>query len=393
MASSAKAQRNAAIWQAGYLNDKTQEANNYLQNYYGLAAQNVAGGYDAAMQTTQDYLGGQLDALGQGYQTATGAINDNYGQARSDVTSTSAAGRDALQAGYDTATGAINTGLNQSLAALGTGYGTATDAVNRGISGLQTWVDNGTAASNMYQNALGLNGAEGNTAAESTFQAGPGFEWKVDQTTDAAARKASALGLTASGNTLTALGTLGFNLANQEYDSWLNRLNGVSTTGLTAAQGQQSGYNNLANLATNYGQNQSNLYTGAATNLSNLATGLGTSLNSNYANEGSQLSSLGQNQGNQLSTLASNYGSNVSSALGTAGNQIASAQEAKGNNLGTLYQNLGTGQSNNIMISAGTIANTGAQAMAASNSSNQLNNALGAVGTGLNLATTIAGLF
>ncbi len=62
-------------------------------------------------------------------------------------------------------------------------------------------------ATSLALDALGVNGADGNTRATQAFQAGPGYQWQVDQATDAAARKAAALGIAGSGNTLAEIGT------------------------------------------------------------------------------------------------------------------------------------------------------------------------------------------
>jgi hypothetical protein len=120
--------------------------------------------------------------------------------------------------------------------------------LDRGIINFQPWVDSGKAANGMYSNALGLNGAAGNEAATGAFQAGPGYQFAVDQSLQAALRGASAGGNIASGNTLAALQDRGNGLADQEFGSWLDRLNGQSQVGLGAAGQQQQGYNNSAGL-------------------------------------------------------------------------------------------------------------------------------------------------
>ena len=200
-----------------------------------------------------------LDALGSGYQAA----KDSYDKYQTKTL-------DALGSAY-------TTGRND----LSQGYGQAANDVRTGIEGLNPWVERGNQAGAMYGNALGLNGAAGNQAATSAFQAGPGYEWQRDQAVDGAARKANALGISASGNTLDAITRLGSNLANQEYGSWLDRLNGVNTQGQAAATSQLGGYQNLgalaaqggaaqATLAQNYGQNQAAAFNDAGKTLATL---------------------------------------------------------------------------------------------------------------------------
>lgn len=141
-------------------------------------------------------------------------------------------------------TGLQTTGNN----IINTGEQKSEGALNSAIGAYQPWVDSGVAANKMYDNALGLNGSDGNAAATGAFQAGPGYQFAMDQGTQAALRGASAGGMLNSGNTLAALTQFGQGLADQEFGSWLNRLSGQSGQGLQAAGGQASSYGGLANL-------------------------------------------------------------------------------------------------------------------------------------------------
>ena len=87
----------------------------------------------------------------------------------------------------------------------------------------------------MLQNSLGLNGAAGNAAAVNAFQASPGYQYQVQQATDAAQRSAASSGILGSGSTLAAVTALGSNLANQQYANWRSSLSGLGTQGLSAA--------------------------------------------------------------------------------------------------------------------------------------------------------------
>lgn len=129
-----------------------------------------------------------------------------------------------------------------------TGEGKSADAINSGIAGYEPWYGTGSAANTMYADALGLNGTSGTATAQSAYETSPGYQFQLDQGTQAALRGASAAGMLNSGNTLTALSQYGQGLAKQDYGSWLDRLNGVSGQGLTAAGGQQQGDTSLANL-------------------------------------------------------------------------------------------------------------------------------------------------
>jgi len=148
--------------------------------------------------------------------------------------------RDQYQRLRDVGHTTINDGQNESVGAL-----------NNAINAYAPYAQTGQAANTMYGNALGLNGADGNAAATGAFQTGPGYQFALDQGTQAALRGASAAGMLNSGNTLTALTGYGQGLANQEYGSWLDRLAGQSAQGLQAAGGQAQGYNNISNAYQN----------------------------------------------------------------------------------------------------------------------------------------------
>lgn len=163
------------------------------------------------------------DAL-TGYGTQAGNIFANYGQQGQGILNTGyAQGRQDL-------TDAI--GSYAPLSALGSKYGGATD---------------------LYLGALGARGPEGQAAARAAFQTGPGYQFAVDQATDAAARNAAKLGLAGSGNALDEIRSRAQNFANQEYGGYLDRLAGFVNPELSATSGATSGraqgYTNLANLA------------------------------------------------------------------------------------------------------------------------------------------------
>lgn len=85
-----------------------------------------------------------------------------------------------------------------------------------------------------------MNGPEGNARAVDAFHAGPGYNYAVDQSLEGVNRKAAATGVLAGGNTLAALSDRAGNMANQEYGSWLDRLNGYVSPELAATGGVAS---------------------------------------------------------------------------------------------------------------------------------------------------------
>lgn len=148
-----------------------------------------------------------------------------------------------LDRGYDTASGYQSSALN-SWAPMQALAGQLTPGVG------------------LYADSLGVNGAAGNQRAQGAFQAGPGYQFQMDQALDQTARRANAMG-GLGGNAYAALQDRASGLASQEYGNWRSQLGGLAQMGLgaqgTASQGTASGYGGLASLATGYGQNSSNL--------------------------------------------------------------------------------------------------------------------------------------
>jgi hypothetical protein len=104
--------------------------------------------------------------------------------------------------------------------------------------------------STMYMNALGLNGPEGTAAARGAFQTSPGYDWMRDQALESTARGINRYG--GGGNEIAGVTDRASNLANQEYGSYLNRLQGFmpleqqATTaaagGTAAGKGAEAGF-------------------------------------------------------------------------------------------------------------------------------------------------------
>ena len=207
----------------------------------------------------------------------------------------------ALNQGYSNATGALTNYLGQAQGALSSGVNSAVGTVQGSNSNFQPYATSGTAATGALSNALGLNGAEGNAAATSAFQAAPGYQYSVNQATDAATRAAAAAGMGASGNTLQAVTTLGQNLANQGYQTYLSNLQNAAGQGLTASSGissnnqaagtaQLTGGTTGAQLDQSTGSNLGTLDAAQGQGLAGIQTGLGSSLSGNFTGLGQNIS-------------------------------------------------------------------------------------------------------
>lgn len=104
-----------------------------------------------------------------------------------------------------------------------------------------------------YKDALGLNGADGNAAAVSRFQAGPGYDFQMNQGLDALARTAASRGQLNSGNTNIDTLSYASGLANNEWGSYLDRLGNYDTQNRNlytqGAQGQAGALGSQADLS------------------------------------------------------------------------------------------------------------------------------------------------
>jgi hypothetical protein len=209
-----------------------------------------------------------------------------------------------LQGTQDKINNAIAGGKKASLGALRSGYRDAKGDYRNAIDLLNPYAETGGKAFQSYADASGVNGQEGHDRAVANFRAGPGYQWQVDQATDAVARKSSALGALGSGNTMVAIQDRANNLADQEYDDHLGRLDNIGKTGFAATSAQAGLTKSLGDLGYNFGQNKAAVH-GDATRM-----GVSTT-----ANTGSQIA--GSMKGGMLAgqTAAANrFGAGMSLA-------------------------------------------------------------------------------
>lgn len=132
----------------------------------------------------------------------------------------------------------IQEGWGKAKKFVGEGVDTYNNFATQAGAKFDPFLKTGTAANTMYGNALGLNGAEGNAAATGAFQAGPGYQFQMDQGLQALDRGAASRGMLSSGNLIQAEQKYGSDLANQEYQNWLKNLMAGSTSGQQAAGSQ-----------------------------------------------------------------------------------------------------------------------------------------------------------
>lgn len=142
--------------------------------------------------------------------------------------------------------GFLDTGLSRSTGALNAGYDSA-------IGAYQPLATRYGAVSGLYEDALGVNGAAGNQRAVDSFQAGPGYQFALDQGNQAVERRRAASGMWDSGNTDIDLTRFSQGQANQEYGNWLSRLGAYVPLELQAT-------GNIANASIGRGTGLAGMY-------------------------------------------------------------------------------------------------------------------------------------
>lgn len=103
------------------------------------------------------------------------------------------------------------------------------------------WMNAGKTALNQYQIEIGQK------AGASKFRTTPGYAFQVAEGTKGVVNNLAALGMKNSGSALKSLTRFRMGLADQTYDTYLNRLGGLSGAGQTAT----SNVGSLGSQATN----------------------------------------------------------------------------------------------------------------------------------------------
>jgi hypothetical protein len=114
------------------------------------------------------------------------------------------------------------------------------DLANSQTGSWAPYTQGGASALDMLLNSLGLNGQSGTQAAQAAFQAGPGYQFTLDQGLKALNQRRALGGMLGSGNADQDAIKYATGLADQTWNNWLSGLSGVTNTGLTAT-GQQTG--------------------------------------------------------------------------------------------------------------------------------------------------------
>lgn len=227
-----------------------------------------------------------------------------------------------LNLGQNNAIQTIGAYEPMSLAALGQGYDQARGAYGGAADRFNPYAETGGRAFNLLADSYGVNGAGGNQNAVGAFQATPGFQYSVDQSSDALARHAASLGTAGGGNVMAAISDRAGQAANQEYGNWRSGLRDLGQTSF-AAVGQQAGLQKgVGDLFANQGTATGNLYQQNAGRLSDIYTGTAAQGANALANTTSGLvnqNTLGQQAGQAASANQWNAGMSLVNLLAGLG--------------------------------------------------------------------------
>lgn len=155
--------------------------------------------------------------------------------------------------------GQIQKGIDDGTAALDQGYDRASEAYGRAGQTLGDLAGSYQAGSNLYQDALGVNGADGSVRARSAYTTSPGYTFNLDQGLQALSRARAANGTLNSGGADADAMKFATGLASQDYNAWLSNLSGLDTKRYGATTGEAGTFGALGSAALSTGSNKANL--------------------------------------------------------------------------------------------------------------------------------------
>ncbi len=125
---------------------------------------------------------------------------------------------------------------NTATAALDQGYNTSQGYYDQAASSFDPYTSSGAAGQKMYGDLLGLNGTDARSSAQGIITSDPLWSGKLGEDTNAVLKNLNARGMGASGASALA----GQRVLLQNYNSVLDRYQGLGQTGLSAT-GQRAG--------------------------------------------------------------------------------------------------------------------------------------------------------
>lgn len=156
---------------------------------------------------------------------------------------------------------------NNAMAALSGGYSDARDTLQETrdvYSPLAALASKYGGATTLGLGALGVNGAGGQADARAAFQAGPAYNFNLEQGLEAINRRRAMGGMLNSGNADRDAQEYGSGLASREYEGWLSKLLGFTSPELAATGARAGGLAGLglaeAGLSTDLAKQRVGVY-------------------------------------------------------------------------------------------------------------------------------------
>lgn len=316
------------------LRNSEEASQGFLTRGFAGGRDALSGGFGSAQNVLRDATGGAGDITRAGYDQARADVAQFYQPALGNL---------ATQA--DVARNDVWSGTDRALGALGAGTAGASGRFDQAAAAYTPLSDLGSkygGATTMALNALGVNGAEGAATARGAFEAGPSYQWEVDQGIDAINRRRNAAGMLASGNADRDAIDYVQNRARTAFGDWRDRLIGFTNSELAATSGAASGVagarTGQASLDANAGQSRAQMEANRGTMLSELARAYGTSDTAARAGMANALTSIDIGRGTASGDIYSRYGLGSADLASRQGAGLAGLDVGQGTSLANLNQ-------------------------------------------------------
>jgi hypothetical protein len=279
------------------------------------ARKTLSGAYTAGTGYLSDAFKGSRGYLEGGQTASNQFLTQGFGDALARSDAGFDQSRNDLIGGRDAALGTTQSGYAEALQALQARYGQAGTQLQGAVDSFDPLLQRGMAGLDQYSElingSLGVGGPEARQAAVDAFQAGPGYQWQVDQANQAAQRAANRVGSSSGGNTMDAVARLSSNLANQEYGSWQDRLveqqTGYRGQAQNATAGRAAALTNLGGLYQQQAGQESGLITDRTNAMAGIHQTSGQNLAANSVAQGTAAAGIHTDQGKTMATNATNY--------------------------------------------------------------------------------------
>lgn len=161
----------------------------------------------------------------------------------------------------------LQQGENEAKEALDQGLGFAKDQYGKASGLFGNLADEYRGGAKLYQDALGVNGADASAAARSAYATAPGYTFNMDQGLQALSRARAVNGTLASGGADTDAMKFASGLASQDFNNWLANLANLDTKRATAVSGQAGAETGLGNVGVQTGVAKAGISTDTARGL------------------------------------------------------------------------------------------------------------------------------